>query len=324
MGDDAIRGVFMSGGSSLIGFTVTNGYTMASGDGNFDRSGGGVWLATDCVASNLIVSGNSANTYGAGVYLRQGGTVNNCIVWDNTATGTGNDIFNNNGEAIRYTCASDGVTPGTNGNITADPLFVDGANSNFQLQVSSPCINAGNNTYAPTNATPYDLAGNPRIMHGTVDMGAKADQTIEFPAIPDQDADGTLDLAATASSGLPVSFPNRPGSPVVWQDAATIAFSGPGTVGIIALQAGNDDWNPAPDVTNTFMVVRGAPPRTDFGGEGLSDIAVYCELTGMWYALSLESGLIMWEASLGGLGFIPVPGDYTGDGISDLAVYEGK
>ncbi|MFN8302785.1 MAG: choice-of-anchor Q domain-containing protein [Saprospiraceae bacterium] len=50
-----------------------------------------------------------------------------------------------------------------------DPLFVNPDSFDFRLKPCSPLVNAGNNTYAPPGT---DLAGQPRVLGGTVDIGA--------------------------------------------------------------------------------------------------------------------------------------------------------
>lgn len=51
----------------------------------------------------------------------------------------------------------------------ADPLFADAGNGNFNLLPDSLCIDAGDGAYVTCG---LDLAGNPRVQCGAVDMGA--------------------------------------------------------------------------------------------------------------------------------------------------------
>ena len=81
-------------------------------------------------------------------------------------------------------------------------------------------------------------------------------QIISFPNPGPQITTNTLSLSANASSGLLVSFTNLPGSPIQWVNPTQIIFTGTGTVSIVASQAGDINWNPAPSITNTFIVTK--------------------------------------------------------------------
>jgi len=116
--------------------------------------------------NNCTLAGNSADSDGGGAY---GGTLNNCIVYLNTAA-NGANFFGYAWEPVLldYSCTTPMPTNGV-GNITNAPLFVDYAGGNLRLQSNSPCINAGNNAYVTST---NDLDGDPRIVSGTVDIGA--------------------------------------------------------------------------------------------------------------------------------------------------------
>jgi len=166
------------------GLSVSTAYgCVFRGNSSYCGGGMGVGRAVNCTFIN-----NSAS-YGGGIFFsdnwaEQGIAVYNCIFFGNTASGENNDIS----KPVAYNSCSSELTHGVNGNITNAPLFVDAANGNFRLQSNSPCINWGNNSVV-SNAT--DLAGNPRIVEGTVDMGAYEYQGIIDLA--DSDADGIAD-----------------------------------------------------------------------------------------------------------------------------------
>jgi PKD repeat protein len=79
------------------------------------------------------------------------------------------------------------------------------------------------------------------------------DQTITFPLIEDQVTTDVLGLTASASSDLPVAFIVQNG-PAIIMGGTNLMFTGEGEVSIVASQAGDANWNPAPEVTNTFYV----------------------------------------------------------------------
>jgi len=122
--------------------------------------------ASNCQLFNCTVISNTASGSGGGT----SGRLTNCIVYFNTAPVDPNYSA---GSIVAYTCTMPLPTNGF-ANFTNTPLFNNLAGSDYHLQSNSPCINAGANfSVTCTN----DLDGNPRIVGGTVDIGAYEYQT---------------------------------------------------------------------------------------------------------------------------------------------------
>ncbi len=150
---------------------VVRGNVAEGGDG------GGVY-STLC--RNVVFFDNQASGRGGGAY---GASLINCTLSENQAGGSGGGVFGGtlvnsisyfnagsdvSGAVATFSCAAD-VPHHVNGCISGDPLFVDRINRSFRLQQTSPCRNSGDNS-AVTGLT--DLDALPRILNGTVDMGA--------------------------------------------------------------------------------------------------------------------------------------------------------
>lgn len=105
-------------------------------------------------------------------------SIANSIIWGDGPNEIQNTIqrTGRSSTSANYSDIQGGI--GGSGNINADPLFVNAAAGNVQLQPNSPCINAGSNAAIPAGIT-TDLAGDPRIAVAVVDMGA-----YEFQGFP--------------------------------------------------------------------------------------------------------------------------------------------
>lgn len=166
---------------------------------NHAESGGGI----SCNGGSPVIAGNiitkNTATSGAGITCDNSSAVisNNSIV-DNTATGLGGGIagssatvsilnnivaFNSSGIAmqngsptLRNNClygnvgsSYSGVTAGT-GDITQNPLFINRTGGDYHLAISSPCIEAGDNSGIEPQSMDMNFA--PRLRGEKVDMGA--------------------------------------------------------------------------------------------------------------------------------------------------------
>ena len=125
--------------------------------------------ASGCTLINCTVVSNAAAAYNGSVINC---TLKNSIVYYNFSYYTNADV-SDAGCSFTNCCTSFAVSFGGFNNFTNPPGFVNLAGGDFHLQIGSPCINAGNNAFAPAGT---DLDGNPRIVGGTVDLGAYENQ----------------------------------------------------------------------------------------------------------------------------------------------------
>ncbi len=173
---------------------------------------------------NVAFSGNSAGDAGGGMHNYEvNPTLTNTILWGNTAV-TGTQIHNDDSiPTIAYSDIQDSGGSGAGwdaslgidggGNIDANPLFAAPTSGNLRLQLTSPGIDAGDNTAVPITIT-VDLDENPRF----VDIPAVPDTGNGTPPIVDMGAYEyqPLTLLKTVNSSTP-----EPGQRITYTIQAT-------------------------------------------------------------------------------------------------------
>ena len=166
-------------GGGMINVRSSPTVTDCTFSGNMADWGGGMFnLESSPTVTQCTFSGNEADLGGGMYNWDSSPTVTHCILWDDTPE----EIYNRpslpGAPTVTYSDVQGGYAG--KGNINADPLFVDAdgpddtlgtQDDNLRLSGCSPCIDAGDNAAVPPGLT-TDLDGNPRIFHGTVDMGA--------------------------------------------------------------------------------------------------------------------------------------------------------
>ena len=180
-----------------------------------------------------------------------------------------NDVFGPQGLAYGGSCADQ---TGLNGNVSADPLFIDSTHADYRVQMTSPAIDAGNSV-AP-QIPPTDLAGNPRIVDGdgvggaVIDIGAfeYMNRAPTADAGPDQalTADGncraivSLHGTGVDSNGDPLRFTWT--GPFGTVSGATPSVTLPAGSHVITLTVSDGNGGFASDVV--VMTVRDVTPPT--------------------------------------------------------------
>lgn len=156
--------------------------------GNAASQAGGGLASCSGTIENVTISGNSAGDGGGASDCDA--TIVDCIVWGNTATTGSAQLADCT--TPTYSCI-EGWTGGGQGNIAADPLFVDPdgpdddpathEDNDYHLSPGSPCIDTGTIVYL-TGWPIHDLDGNCRAINAALDMGC-----YEFGSGPDADGD---------------------------------------------------------------------------------------------------------------------------------------
>jgi hypothetical protein len=125
--------------------------------------------------------------------------------------------------------------------VDANGLLKPKSNGNVTVTVSQP----GDSHFSA--ATPKTLA---------MKVTGKRSQTITFDEIPSQQMGQHLDLNATSSANLPITFSIQSGSNIASISGTRVTFTGTGLVTVRAAQAGNGTYAAAAHVDRSFPVKR--------------------------------------------------------------------
>jgi endonuclease I len=124
----------------------------------------------------------------------------------------------------------------------------------------------------------------------------RQEQSITFPAIADQTVGATVELTASAGSGLAVEYAVAGPARI---SGTTLTCAGPGTVTVTASQPGNEQWKPAEDVTRTFVVTE---PELSAPSAVWASATNATDFTAAWSAVDGATGyeLSVWTQTAGG------------------------
>lgn len=162
--------------------------------GNRANMGGGIHCTDSSpTLTNCTISNNWAAYAGGGVRCDEysSPTLTNCVLWGDTP----DEIFVDTGNPTLTYCDVEGGYEGE-GNIDADPLFVDMASGDYHLAEGSPCIDEGTSAGAPDT----DFEGDPRPWGMGYDIGADEYRLVGVVGSPPP--------APPAMTVLAAAFPN--------------------------------------------------------------------------------------------------------------------
>lgn len=248
----AKRGGGAIGGGRFIRCTFTGNFADATLD--FGGEGGGLYISSGSVIdslfyANVAAGGRDPKTpkgLGAGLYAGRGVTVRGSTFVSNSTIGRGSALYLADATTTAANCivwgnsdeqiagsgtiswsSVQGNNPGE-GNIDADPRFVDPANGDYRLGDGSPCIDAGSNALVPPESE-FDLDGNPRFVNdpGMPDMGEGTAPIVDMGCYEFQSSSTGPNLRVRAS--CPTGGPARIGWANASPDRTAVLLISPGT-----------------------------------------------------------------------------------------------
>lgn len=180
------------GGAYCYNVGLVQNCFICENSSGFD--GGGVTCNSGGTVQNCIILENTAGWNGGGVHCFNGGLLVNCTICKNKSITQKTDgvfgedkkpfiyntiIYAHQNKGLWFELAFENYA--NRSRIVAaraincwfgrPPGFVDIENNDLRLLRKSPCINRGTKNFK-FSLTETDLAGNPRIMNGKIDIGA--------------------------------------------------------------------------------------------------------------------------------------------------------
>ncbi len=218
-GDEA-GGMAVSGGSLTISKNrITNNYASYEAamylsncnpniinnliaNNHAGTAGGGITFhqASPLFLNNTICDNHADNYAGClhfGSNSNSSPEFRNCIIYGNYVTYYDGDnvfMYDDSGQPNFYYCDLEGGTADFGGyfnnytgdfedNLNSDPVFKNSGEYPYQLQQHSPCINSADAATDTISAGTLDLANNPRVQNGRIDMGCYENESFSdaFP-----------------------------------------------------------------------------------------------------------------------------------------------
>jgi hypothetical protein len=130
----------------IINVTIVNNYAILAGGAVYAARFSRPLIVNGTVSYNQI---SEAGTAGGLCLDNYYSALLNCIIWNNDGEEITGDFD------VYYSDISGGWEG--EGNIDADPCFIDPANGNYQLQAGSPCIDAGTAFFVYNGSVLADL-----------------------------------------------------------------------------------------------------------------------------------------------------------------------